>query len=325
LRPERALHTRVLVYRVRHVEYTAYDDRKQRYAKRGVPLADGTEVEAVPVAPAHVRDLGRDGYAVVKGVFGASDLAELVTAFDRIWQEGLVHPKSFRNGNVFFRIADDPRLGRVLRYMQWPSYFDPVLDRFGKDPRILAILEPLLGPDLKQIINQLHWKTPGAAMAEFGFHQDIRFRRPRSAYREPAASYVQTGIAIDPHRRKNGAMLVYPGSHRMGELSLGDGRVMDRPMDGSDLRRAGLDPRQARVLELEPGDVALWHLYTVHGSGRNNSAIDRRFYINGYVKASMCDRGEWTFRNGEPAPLGAPVLVHYEDLFVRPSPHYVEE
>jgi ectoine hydroxylase-related dioxygenase (phytanoyl-CoA dioxygenase family) len=175
-------------------------------------------VKAARVAPAHVRDFQRDGYAVVKSVFGAADLAELAAAFDRIWRDGLVHPKSFRHGNVFFRIAEDQHLGRFLRYMQWPSYFDPVLDRFRKDSRILAILEPLLGGDLKQIINQLHWKPPGAAMAEFGYHQDIRFRRPRSAYREPAASYVQTGIAIDPHRRENGAMLVYPGSHRMGEL-----------------------------------------------------------------------------------------------------------
>ena len=279
----------------------------------------------MPVVPAHVRDFRRDGYAVVKGVFRAADLAALAAAFDRIWREGLVHPKSFRHGNVFFRIAEDRHLGRILRYMQWPSYFDPVLDGFRADPRILAILEPLLGPDLKQIINQLHWKPPGAAMAEFGFHQDIRFRRPRSAYREPAASYVQTGIAVDAHRKENGAMLVYPGSHRMGDLSLGEGRVMDRPMDENDLRRAGLDASQVRVLELEPGDVALWHLYTVHGSGPNNSAMDRRFYINGYVKASMCDRGEWTFRNGRPVPLGTPVLVHYEDLFVRPSPHYVAD
>jgi ectoine hydroxylase-related dioxygenase (phytanoyl-CoA dioxygenase family) len=273
---------------------------------------------------AHVCDFHRDGYAVVKRVFGPADLAELAAAFDRIWQDGLGHPRSFRHGNVFFRIAEDERLGRVLRYMQWPSYFDPVLDRFRKDPRVLTILKPLLGADLKQIINQMHWKPSGAATVEFGYHQDIRFRRPRSAYRDPAASYVQTGIAIDPHREDNGAMLVYPGSHCMGELSLGDGRVMDRPLDEDDLRRVGLDPAQARVLELEPGDVALWHLYTVHGSGPNNSANDRRFYINGYVKASMCDRGEWAFRGGEPATLGAPALVHYEDLFVRPAPHYVD-
>ena len=281
-------------------------------------------MDATASVPPHVRDFRRNGYAVVRRVFDPPDLAELAAAFDRIWREGLSHPKSFRHGNVFYRVAEDERLGRLLRYMQWPSYIDPVLDRFRKDPRVLAIIEPLLGRDLKQIINQLHWKPPGAAMAEFGYHQDIRFRRPRSAYREPATSYVQTGIAIDPHRADNGAMLVYPGSHRLGELSFGEGRVMNRPLDATDLRRVGLDPTAARVLELEPGDLALWHLYTVHGSGPNNATIDRRFYINGYVKGSMCDRGEWAFRDGEPVALGDPVLVHYEDLFIRPAPHYVD-
>lgn len=275
--------------------------------------------------PAHVRDFRRDGYAIVRRVFDPVEIADLAAAFDRICRVGLDHPRSFRHGNVFFRVADDRRLGRVLRYVQWPSYFDPMLDQFRRDSRMLTIVEPLIGADLKQIINQLHWKPAGAAMAEFGYHQDIRFRRPRWAYRDPAASYVQTGIAIDPHRRENGAMLVYPGSHRMGELSLGEDRVMNRSLDDDDVRHVGLDPAGARVLELEPGDVALWHLYTVHGSGPNRSATDRRFYINGYVKASMCDRGEWTFRGGEPVALGDPVLVHYEDLFVRPGPHYVDD
>ena len=183
-----------------------------------------------------------DGYAVVKAVFTADEIAELAAAFDRIWQEGLRHPSSFRHGNVFYRIAHDAAVGRVVRYMQWPAYIDPVLDRFRQDPRMLAIVAPLLGADLKQIINQMHWKPPGAAMTEFGYHQDIRFRRPRSAYRDPASSYLQTGIAIDVHRRENGAMLVYPGSHRLGELDLGEGRVMDRPLDDEDLIRAGLDP-----------------------------------------------------------------------------------
>lgn len=275
--------------------------------------------------PGHVMDFQRDGYAIVRGVFNPADISDLAAAFDRIWRDGLDHPRSFRHGNVFFRVAEDGLLGRVLRYVQWPSYFDPMLDRFRRDPRMLAIVEPLIGADLKQIINQLHWKPAGAAMAEFGYHQDIRFRRPRWAYRDPAASYVQTGIAIDPHRRENGAMLVYPGSHRMGELPLRGDRVINRSLDDDDVRRVGLDPTDARVLELEPGDVALWHPYTLHGSGPNRSATDRRFYINGYVKASMCDRGEWTFRGGEPVALGAPVLVHYEDLFVRPEPHYVDD
>ena len=270
----------------------------------------------------HYRE---QGYAVVKGVFGPAEVVGLAAAFDRVYAQGLRHRTSFRHQNVLFRVAEDARLGRIVRMVQWPAYFEPVLARYRTDPRLLAILEPLLGRDLKQIINQMHWKPPGVAGVEFGYHQDIRFRRPRSAYREPASSYVQTGIAIDPHRPDNGAMTILPGSHKLGELGFeGAARVMDRALDDDDLRALGLDPAAKVDLVLEPGDVALWHLNLIHGSGPNRSAGDRRFYLNGYVVAANCDRGEWAFRAGQPCPLGEPVLVHYEDLYRRPEPHYME-
>ena len=265
------------------------------------------------------------GFAVVRGVFAAPEIVDLAAAFDRVYTEGLTHRASYRHGNVFFRIAEDDRLGRIVRFVQWPAYFEPVLDRFRREARMLAIVQPLVGDNLKQIINQMHWKPPGAESAEFGYHQDIRFRRPRSAYRQPETSYVQTGIAVDPHCRETGAMRVYPGSHKLGELALPQsGRVMDRALAEDDLVRLGLDPGRIVDLELEPGDVALWHLNLVHGSGPNCGAGARRFYLNGYVTAANCDRGEWTFRDGKPCPLGEPVLVHYEDLHQRPEPHYVD-
>ena len=272
---------------------------------------------------AHYRAFG---YAVVKGVFREDEVRELAAAFDRVRERALTHRSSYRHQNVFFQIAEDRNLGRIVRYAQWPSYFDEVLARFRTDPRLLAIVAPLIGTNLKQIINQLHWKPPGAANVEFGYHQDIRFRRPRSAYREPESTYVQTAIAIDPHRRDNGAMTIYPNSHRLGELTFPTGsRVMDRERRDGDLLAIGLDPSKLVDLILEPGDVAFWHLHTVHGSGANTSSIDRRAYLNGYVTAEACDRGEWAFRNGEPCPLGEPVLVHYEDLHTRPEPHYIAE
>lgn len=272
----------------------------------------------------HVRQFREYGYAVVRGVFDAAEVAELAAAFDRIYAAGMGHPRSFRHGNTFYQISEDPALGRIMRMMQWPSYVDPVLERYRRDPRMLEILAPLIGRDLKQIINQMHWKPPGAAMVEFGYHQDIRSRRPRTAYRDPAGSYIQTGIAVDPHRIENGAMTVYDGSHRLGELPVvRTGRIMDRPLTEDDANEFGLEPDMRKPLLLEPGDVAFWHLFMVHGSGPNTSAIDRRFYLNGYVKAASCDRGEWAFRDGRPVPLGAPVLVHYEDLHARPEPHYV--
>ena len=275
----------------------------------------------------HLEQFHQDGYAVVRGVFDACEMAELAAAFDRVYLEGLTHGRSFRHRNVYFHVARDPRLGTMVRMVQWPAYFDPILERFRRDPRLAAILAPLIGPELKQIINQMHWKPPGGEMVEFGFHQDARFRKPRHAYRDLAASYVQTGIAVDPHRKANGAMKLYPGSHRLGDLPFeAKGRIMHSAMSADDLTTLGLDPARLVDLELDPGDVALWGVHTVHGSGPNISDRDRRFYINGYVTAANCARGEWAFRDGRPCPLGRQqALVHYEDLHSRPEPHYVED
>jgi ectoine hydroxylase-related dioxygenase (phytanoyl-CoA dioxygenase family) len=94
-------------------------------------------------------------------------------------------------------------------------------------------------------------------------------------------------------------------------------------MSDSALLSAGLSPDDVVDVVLEPGDLALWSPYLVHGSGTNSSDHRRRLYINGYVRAEDCDRGEWAFRDGEPVRLGPePALVHYEALAERPEPHY---
>jgi ectoine hydroxylase-related dioxygenase (phytanoyl-CoA dioxygenase family) len=277
------------------------------------------------VARAYLEEYRERGFAVVRNLFRAEEVAEVAAAFDRIHAEGLRHPSSYRHQNVLFRLGRDARLGRILRLVQWPSYFDATLDEMRLDARILEVLAPLIGTDVKQIVNQMHWKAPGAASAEFAFHQDIRFRRPRAAFRDLAASYVQTGLAIDRHTPQSGCMRMLPGSHKLGELNLGgEGAVLDQRASEAELARAGLDPAELVELTLEPGDLALWHVLTVHGSGPNRSSADRRLYVNGYVIRENSDRGVWAFRNGRPCALGEPVLIHYEDLYRRPGPFYLE-
>lgn len=259
-----------------------------------------------------------DGYAIVRGLFGPDDIAEMSAAIDEVHAEGLALGASFRYGNLNYRLD-----GGELRMVQWPSYHNVVLDRFRTDYRVAAILAHLIGTEIKQIINQVHWKKPGGK-GDFAFHQDSRFRRPDSAYRNLATSYVQTGIAIDRHDRWSGAMRVLPGSHLGGPIDLPtSGEVMSSVVETDTLAAAGLDPGGLVDLELEPGDLALWSSYLVHGSGANHSDHYRRFYINGYVRAEDCDRGEWAFRRGLPQPLGPrPNLVHFEELYERPGPHF---
>lgn len=278
--------------------------------------------QAIQTALAHFR---QQGYVVLRGVFGPADVARLAAAFDRHWHQGMAYRTSFRHSNLFYRLGRDPALGKIVRLVQWPAYCDPILEGFRRDPRILQILEPFLGRDIKQIVNQLHWKPPGS-QAEFAFHQDARFRRPREAFRNLLNSYVQTGIALDRHTRENGGMRFLPGSHLKGELAIpAPAKILEGAPDEAALRAAGLDPAGLADLALEPGDIALWNLFLVHGSGANPGPGDRRLYINGYVRAADCDRGEWTFREGQPVGIGVPTLVHYEDLVNHPEPHYVEE
>lgn len=226
-----------------------------------------------------------EGYAVVRGVFGQDDIAALAEVFDRIYAQGLSYPVSFRDRNVFFHLASDLNLGRILRFVQWPAYFDPVLAAYRTDRRIFDIVAPLIGRDVKQIINQMHWKPPGAAKADFGYHQDIHFRRPAAAYRDAGNSYVQTMIAVDPQGPRNGGLAVYPGSHKLGALNFPQrGRIMDADFSDRDLLALGLDPDRLVHLELAPGDLALWHLCTIHGSGPNTAPIDRRAYLNSTLR-----------------------------------------
>lgn len=266
----------------------------------------------------------RDGYAVIRGLFSPSEIEEIGAAAEQIYEEGVRHGRSFRHGNLFYNVASGADGSPMVRMAQWMSYHQPILNQVRLDTRIAALLEPLIGRDLKQIINQLHWKPPGASN-DFAWHQDSRFREPQEAFRNLGSSYVQTGLAIDPHTPGSGCLRFVPASHALGALDLDNSvEVLGTAMSDHSLRAAGLSADDIVDLVMEPGDFALWSPYLVHGSGENRSGHRRRLYINGYVRAEDCDRGEWAFRDGQPVPFGPEqALVHYEALRERGEPHYV--
>jgi ectoine hydroxylase-related dioxygenase (phytanoyl-CoA dioxygenase family) len=255
------------------------------------------------------------GYTVLRGVFARDEMAELRAACDRAYAEGMRHRVDWRHQNRVFWVHDHETVGRYVSGCQWQSWVDPVLDRVRTDPRMLAILRPLIGDDIKQIINQLHWTTPGTGQ-QWPLHQDVRSRTPPHCFRALATSYVQTGLAVVRHWRGNGAMAIVPRSHVHGDLRI----------EANRLAYAAVRPEPAVDIEMEPGDLALWGPYALHGGGINTAGEDaRELYINGYVRAENCDRGQPAFHQGRPVPLTIPALIHYEELYARPEPHYPSE
>jgi hypothetical protein len=268
----------------------------------------------------------REGYAIVRGFLSPDEVTEIAGSVDQLYAEGVAHGRCFRHGNLFYNVAREGDGEPQVRMVQWPSYHQPVLNSVRLDVRFAELLEPLIGHNLKQIINQVHWKPPGS-LGDFAWHQDSRFRRPASAYRNLATAYVQTGLAIDPHTPQSGCMRLIPRSHLRGDLEMDCSKlVLGTSMSDDALERVGLSAEDAIDLLLEPGDLALWSPYLVHGSGTNRSTHKRRLYINGYVRAEECDRGEWAFKGAQPVSLGPkPALIHYDALHERPGPHYVDD
>jgi ectoine hydroxylase-related dioxygenase (phytanoyl-CoA dioxygenase family) len=274
-----------------------------------------------------VAELGNQGYAVVRGFLSPPETAEISAEVHRMYQEGLKHHATYRDKNLLFEVLDDPKANRrVVLQAHWTAWLSPLLERMRRSEKYFTVLEPFLGADIKQISHQVHWKPPGAKYTSYRFHQDARFRQGNVKDFSYLQSTVTTGLAIDPQTVENGALRIMPGSHRLGYLGLSDdGPIMVGQTQDEELRRAGLDPSNIVTCEMEPGDLLLWTLFTVHGSAPNVSDYDRRFMINSYVRAGDSERGEWAFRDGVSTPLGdEPQICKYEQLRERPGPFYVE-
>ena len=169
-----------------------------------------------------------------------------------------------------FEILNDPGARRrVLLQAHWFAWINPALEALRRHPRYLEIMEPLLGRDIKQVTNQLHWKPPSAKFTGYRFHQDLRFRERPEVYSNLDRTYLNTGLAIDPHGPENGGLAVYDGSHKRGYLGLADDSpIMKGETQEAELLRAGLTPADRVDLRLDPGDLVIWTLLTVHGSLR---------------------------------------------------------
>jgi ectoine hydroxylase-related dioxygenase (phytanoyl-CoA dioxygenase family) len=243
------------------------------------------------------------GYAIVPGVFRRDRIEAILREADRLHALGAEFTATTEDGPVKWLVVAAPPT-RVLRGVQYGYRISPVLDAVRTSPEIYASLEPLLGSDITAVVNTLFWKPPGEPETAIAYHQDAGFRRPADRYRNLAASFVQVGLALDPHGPGNGGMRVVEGSHSAGDLDIRRASsVMTESPESMDLAAYGLSRSDERDLVLDPGDLVFWHPHLLHGSSPNRSPVmNRRFLITGYMRSRDCDAGDVSFRNGCPCP-----------------------
>lgn len=150
------------------------------------------------------------------------------------------------------------------RFVEAPHYTNRALFRWILSPRLLDLVESLIGPDIAVFSTQIFHKKPGDG--GFEWHQD---QDSTTDGRAPAG--VRLWIALTPSDRRNGCVKVFPGSHR--ERSR-------RPARG----RNGWGP--ARPLELGANQAFFMNPRLIHGSGVNRSRATRTAYCIHYASTA---------------------------------------
>ncbi len=148
---------------------------------------------------------------------------------------------------------------------------------FCRTPDILDMVEQLIGPDIILWGSQMFAKPPGDGKA-VPWHQDGKYWPL-----DPLAT-ITVRIAIDGSDRENGCMQYIPGSHNTQRLE----RHEPDPREDTALGLAlpDIDRGKIRDCILEPGQISLHDVYTVHGSQHNRSSRRRADYAIRYMPAT---------------------------------------
>jgi hypothetical protein len=213
---------------------------------------------------ARVARYHADGFMVVKQVFTVADVEELAVEADRL----LERKDLIDSDNIRCRWQNDVDTGECrLDCFDPVTDLSPTIDRVARDARILDIVADLYGEPGHLFKDKLIFKSPGAL--GYNLHQDY------ISWKAFPTSFLTAIVAIDPADATNGATEVFSGYHQQGCLTTKDGNYHQLPDDA-------VDPGRGTVLELEPGDLAIFGGYTPHRSGPNRSDRWRRLLYLSY-------------------------------------------
>jgi len=197
-----------------------------------------------------------DGWAVARGVLDGATVARLLRHLDRLVARS---PDGAASGLVAGVVVDDP---------VWVAAV--------ADPRLLDLVEALLGPGVVLFSSCWVVKPPGTGRPA-AWHQD------GGTWPLEPLEAVTLWVALDDADAGNGGLRVVPGSHRGGLLphDRDDDRLATELFNVS-VAPGTVDERAAVDVELGAGDVSAHHPALVHGSGPNRSDRPRRALVARY-------------------------------------------
>jgi hypothetical protein len=221
-------------------------------------MSAGMDVSSLSLDDAAAQ-YARDGFVVVPGLFSEQEVLA--------WK-----------GHAMARLRDLGKLGEPSGVHVWMhDTLDPDMRRWMADPRVLTVLERLIGPHIEFLSVKTVFKSRELTFAS-PWHQDWFYWN--------GSTKVSVWIALDDAAPDNGCLKLVPGSHtRVFEME----RVEDAKGFVNRIRDSDLRGLPVVSVPVARGGAVFFHDLALHASHPNTRGADRWSLISTYRDASVKD------------------------------------
>jgi len=223
------------------------------------------------------------GFTVLRGVLGSEETTRLRQECRRLWE---AVKDDVAGSRLQFR--DRVNGGRAADRIDPILDISPVMQDLVRDRRIVNLVEQVLGGRAEIFKDKLISKWPG--MNGYKTHQDYAYWSFVGDV--PPDHLVSALLPLDQFNSTSGAVEFFPRLH---------GRLLDpSPEHPLDVDETKIDLTTGLILDLEPGDVALFHSLTPHRSSVNLSEHNREALYFTFVRSGHGDLYERYYSDRAP-------------------------
>ncbi|MCE9612666.1 MAG: phytanoyl-CoA dioxygenase family protein [Lentisphaerae bacterium] len=235
------------------------------------------------LTPEQLAAYDRDGFVVVENLVSKEDVAALGCRVREYTHEGrppgaiamFMEPR-VKRGEVK---VEHP--GDGYRKLENLVEGDDLFRGLGLNPSIVAIMEQILGPDLKLFRNALLLKPPQVGSPK-GMHQDSPY------WPIAPMALCSCWFTLDDATPENGCMAVIPGDHKRGPLP------HKQVPDDFVIEEGYYDPARMVLKPMPAGSGLFFHSLLPHYTAPNRSKNWRRAIALSYMssRSTFTGKGE---------------------------------
>lgn len=160
----------------------------------------------------------------------------------------------------------------------------PMVARIARDPRILDVIEGILGPDIMIFSGEFFIKEPNTQQV-VSMHQDLTYWGLGAI-----DGLVTMWLPLSPATVQSGCMDFVRASHKNAILPHEDTFDENNLLSRGQEVRVDVAPADKTAIALAPGEISLHHGLTIHGSGPNRSDDRRIACVIRYMRPDMAQQ-----------------------------------